>query len=42
MQTSCSINIPAGVTLSATQKINVQVVGNAHHAGTWSLTYSQP
>ena len=39
-QTSCSIN--ASVPVTSTQSINIDATGNGHHAGSWTVTYTQP
>jgi len=38
--TSCTST--GSVSITAAQSINLQVVANGNHAGTWSLSYSQP
>jgi hypothetical protein len=38
--TSCTST--GSVSLTSAQSINLQVVANGNHAGTWSLSYSQP
>ncbi len=38
--TSCTIT--ANVSVSATQSINIQAVGNGTRTGTWTTTYTQP
>jgi hypothetical protein len=39
-QTSCSVTVSVSVT--STNSINIDATGNGNHAGTWTVTYTQP